>query len=187
MKLEFYSVSDDPRKAQKTLGNVVHTVNNAAIYRECSLLTPEFLVEYSPSVVACNYLYAGVTIGETTYGSYYFIKDRIVMPGGRMVVICEEDVLSTWWHKLKDCTANVIRQESEAHFSSTSPSPSRFISDPYMVGKVNTNFNHVPFPNSTTMFKIPNEGNEYSYVLTVLGGLRGTPPESTTKAGDEND
>lgn len=183
MILEFYQVSDDPRKAQKTLGNVVHTVNNAAIYRECSLLTPEFLIDYNGSVVACNYVYAGVERSGQLYGSYYFIKDRIVMPGGRMVVICSEDVLSTWWHRLKDCTANVVRQESEAHFDG---SPSRFISDPYMVGKVNTNFNHIPFPNSTTMFKIPTEGNEYSYVLTVLGGLRGTPPESTLKAGDES-
>lgn len=180
MKLEFYSCDSDPRKAVKNLGEVIHTVNNAAVYRECSLMIPEFLIDYSPSVVACNYLYAGVTIEGETYGAYYFIKDRIVMPGGRMVVICSKDVLSTWWHKLRNCTANVIRQESEEHFKNNS----RFIFDSNMVGKVNTDFGNIPF--SLNPFHIPARTNEYCMLMTVLGGTQQTPPsrESTTKAGD---
>lgn len=182
MKLEFYANMSDPRKAVKNIGEVIHTVNNAAVYRECSLMMPEFLIDYSPSVVACNYLFAGVTIGTETYGAYYFIKDRIVLPGGRMVVICSKDVLSTWWYRLKDCTANVVRQESEEHFSNNS----RFIFDRHMVGKVNTDFGNIPF--SQNPFHIPTNPDEYCMLMTVLGGTQQTPPtrESTTKTGDEN-
>lgn len=183
MKLEFYMNMSDPRKAVKNIGEVIHTVNNAAIYRECSLMTPEFLIDYSPAVAACNYIYAGVTIDGTTYGAYYFIKDRIVMPGGRMVVVCSKDVLSTWWHRLKDCTANVIRQESEEHFKNDS----RFIFDSNMVGKANTDFGNIPF--SLNPFHIPTKTNEYCMLMTVLGGTPQTHPESGNQlqGGDENE
>lgn len=183
MILAFFKVDDDPRKALKKLDNMIHSTETAAIYRECSIMAPEFLVDYGSYIWEANYLAVGVVNGEERNKAYYFITDRILLPGGRAVVICKRDVLTTWWSHIRERKANVIRQESEAHFKKTS----RFIFDDKMVGKSNTNFNHVPFPNSTTMFKIPWEGNEYSYVLTVLGGINNPPPESTTRAGDDND
>lgn len=179
MTLEFYANMSDPRKAVKNIGEVIHTVNNAAIYRECSLMTPEFLIDYSPTVAACNYLYAGVAVGEATYGAYYFIKDRIVMPGGRMVIICAKDVLSTWWHKLKDCTANVIRQETVHNGV-----PDRFLIDNMVTSRVTTKTTSLTLKGANPKFVHDTTGA--SYVVTVIGGTAVQPIESTTKAGDEN-
>ena len=180
MTLEFYANTSDPRKAVKSIGDVIHTVNNAAIYRECSLMTPEFLIDYSPVVAACNYLYAGVTMSDETYGAYYFIKDRIVMPGGRMVIICAKDVLSTWWHKLKDCTANVIRQEN-IHEGE----PDRFLIDNMMPSKVTTLTTPIKLKGAKPAFVHDTTGA--SYVVTVIGGTAVQPIESTSKGGDIND
>lgn len=176
MTLEFYANMSDPRKAVKSIGDVVHTVNNASIYRECSLMTPEFLIDYSPVVAACNYLYAGVTISDETYGAYYFIKDRIVMPGGRMVVICAKDVLSTWWHKLKDCTANVIRNENTGIADIIDASMQATSRTCVYASDLNDN-----------VFESRPTG--HCYMLTVIGGSHTSEPsvESTTKAGDIND
>lgn len=177
MTLEFYVNTSDPRKAVKSIGDVIHTVNNASVYRECSLMAPEFLINYSPVVAACNYLYAGVTVSGETYGAYYFIKDRIVMPGGRMVIICAKDVLSTWWHKLKECTANVIRQEN-IH----SGVPDRFLLDNMMPSKVTTITTPVNLKGADPPFVHNTTGA--SYVVTVIGGTAVQAIEPTTEGVD---
>ena len=170
MKLEFYVNVSDPRKAVKVIGEAIHTVNNAAIYRECSLMTPEFLIDYSASVAACNYLYAGVTIEGTTYGAYYFIKDRIVMPGGRMVIICAKDVLSTWWHRLKDCTANVIRQENMGE---------SMIIDKFVQAKARTKVYAEDFHDNC----FSSDPGGHCYLLTVIGGIHTIPPTPPERKG----
>jgi hypothetical protein len=176
MTIVFAQCRDDPRKVDKTLTEV-HTVNNASIYQACSIMAPEFVVDYSLSLLSCNYLVAGVTAGQNEIARCYFIKDQIVLPGGRLVVRCAIDVLNTWKNTIKDCKANVIRQESENHLSN----PSRFIYDQNMVGVVSTHIDNIPFVGGTP-FTSPGV-DEYCYVMTVLGGTQHTSPslEVTTK------
>lgn len=167
MKIEFYANTSDPRKAVKSIGDVIHTINDASVYRECSLMNPEFLINYSPIIAACNYIYAGVTIEDVTYGAYYFIRDRIVMPGGKAVIICAKDVLSTWWHRLKDCRANIVRQEQQSNMS-------RYMFDEK---RVMTSFSHVsniPFDGGN-LFINPSS-TQHCFVMTVLGGEPNNPP-----------
>ena len=175
MLIEFYHNVSDTRKAVKNIGQVLHTIDNAVIYRECSLMNPEFLVEYSPVEMVSNYIYAGIVIDSQPYGAYYFIKDHILLPGGKMVITCQRDVLSTWWSRLKDCTANVIRQEQITN-------QSKFMFDDKMTGKSSTHVINIPF--SENPFSLP-ESNKYCVLLTVLGGVHTTPPtvESTTEGG----
>ena len=173
MILRFAQCRDDPRKVDKTLTNI-HTVNNASIYQACSIMTPEFVVDYSLTLLTCNYLVAGVSNGQNEVGRCYFIKDHIVLPGGRLVVRCAIDVLNTWKNSIKECTANVIRQESESHLTNSS----RFIYDEKMLGKTSTKFRHIGF--SENPFSIP-PATQYSYLITVLGGQytpQPTPPET---------
>ena len=174
MILRFAQCRDDPRKVDKTLTNV-HTVNNASIYQACSIMTPEFVVDYSLTLLACNYLVAGVSNGQNEVARCYFIKDHIVLPGGRLVVRCAIDVLNTWKNSIKECTANVIRQEKENHRSN----PSRFIFDEYMCGKTNTHVDNIGFEGVS-----PFDRDYPYYVLTVLGGRQNQRPEN---GGDSND
>lgn len=178
MILTFCLNSSDPRKAVKNITQI-HQVQDAKIYRECSLMTPEFLVNYSYEIIQCNYVIAGITSGEHTAHARYFIKDKIVMPGGKVVIICAKDVLSTWWELLKECTANVIRQESEDHFKNNS----KYIFDRKMVGKVNTDFGNIGF--SENPFHLPTQSNEYCMLMTVLGGTQQTPPSSGNQLQSE--
>lgn len=159
MLIEFYNNVSDPRKAVKNIGQALHTIDNAVIYRECSLMNPEFLVEYSPVEMVCNYIYAGIVIDGQPYGAYYFIKDHVLLPGGKMVIICQRDVLSTWWHRLKDCKVNVIRQEQRIH-------KSKFMFDSDLVGKTSTRLDNIEV--TGLGFTVPD--SEKSYLLTVLGG-----------------
>lgn len=169
MILKFAQCRDDPRKVDKTLTDV-HTVSNAAIYQACSIMTPEFVVDYSLSLLACNYLVAGVTDSQDEIARCYFIKEHIVLPGGRLVVRCAIDVLNTWKTAIGECKANVIRQEKENHYTE----PSRFIFDPNMVSVVSTHVENIPFVGGTP-FKSPGV-DEYCYVMTVLGGTQHTSP-----------
>lgn len=179
MKLDFHINNSDPRKAVKNIGEVVHTVNDAQIYGSCSLMSPEFLVNYSIDIAGCNYVIATITSGNNSIESRYFIKDKIVMPGGKILVICAKDVLSTWWNHLKECTANVIRQERENHYGELS----RYILDREMAGKVNTCVFNYPF--NENPLRVP-RGNDYSYVVTVVGGTDNTQSQ-LQREGDVND
>lgn len=167
MTLKFAQCRDDPRKVDKTLTDV-HTVNNASIYQACSIMTPEFVVDYNLSLLTCNYLVAGITGDQHVIARCYFIKDQIVLPGGRLVVRCAIDVLNTWKNSIKDCRANVIRQESEDHISN----PSRFIFDQNMVGVVSTHVDNIPFVGGTPFTSL--DADDYCYVMTVLGGTQHT-------------
>lgn len=166
MVLYFCKNSSDPRKAVKDI-ELIHEVSNAAIYRECSTMMPEFLVDYSFQLLQCNYALTNINSGDTTAGSCYFIKDKILMPGGKMVIVCQKDVLSTWWQNLKNCRANVVRQEQQSNMS-------KYMFDEK---RVMTSFSHVsniPF-NGGNLFINPSS-TQHCFVMTVLGGEPNNPP-----------
>lgn len=168
MELVFYSVEDDPRKVQKTLGEAKHTIQNASVYENCSIMNPSFLVDYSASIIETNYVKA------TLWNRYYFIRDFIAMPGGRCRVVCDEDVLMGNANEIYKLNANVIRQE-KAKFP--------FVIDRMMQARADTrtttyNFDENPFsPPAQGELDTANR-----YLLTVIGGKSApwsppTPPE----------
>lgn len=181
MILKFCICKDDPRKVDKSLTEV-HSVNNVAIYQACSIMAPEFVVDYREDLLACNYVVTGIGVSQS--GRAYFIKEHVVLPGGRLVIRCAIDVLNTWKSHIWECNADIIRQEKEAHKSKTS----RFIFDQYMCGKTSTRFDHVPF--SLDPFFVPDttiHGQKYTYLITVVGGEHVAPPTPPENRGDSND
>lgn len=179
MKLGFLTCLSEPRVVYKEFDNspgTSHIIEDAAVYQACSMMTPEFVVNFNASLLRCNYV---VTYNNEFGNRCYFIKEHIVLPGGRLVVRCAIDVLYTWREYIGRCTANVIRQESEDHKAN----PSRFIFDENMLGKSNTLFRHIYF--SENPFGIP-PATQYSYLLTVLGGSQGSPTPPTNR-GDSNE
>lgn len=169
MILKFCICNDDPRKVNKKLTDV-STVRNAAIYQACSVMSPEFVVDYSESLLASNYIVA--SYGESVSKSY-FIKEQIVIPGGRLILRCSIDVLNTWKADIWECTANVIRQEKEKHFLESS----RFIYDTKMQGKVSTLVKNIGFEGNP--LSLP-DSNSARYLLTVLGGVHTAAPTPPT-------
>lgn len=161
MILKFCICEDDPRKVDKSLTEV-HSVNNAAIYQACSIMAPEFVVDYREDLLACNYVVTGIGVSQS--GRAYFIKEHIVLPGGRLVIRCAIDVLNTWKTYIKECSANVIRQENKSPLFS-------YIPDGKMVGKVSTLSNVIDakYTDHSLRFSLPTTASR-SYLLTVIGG-----------------
>ena len=174
MTISFYVSTSDTRKAVKDK-TLIHTVSNASVYRECSIMTPEFLVDYSGNVMKCNYCVTQIAVGSGTETACYFIRDKILLPGGRMVVICAKDVLSTYWEQLKTCKANLIRQEQKSN-------KSNYIFDDKMLGKASTHVTTIPF--SENPFSLPTS-SKYCVMLTVLGGSPNTQSVVDSKGGDD--
>lgn len=176
MRLTFLTCLSEPRVVYKEFDNrqgTYHEIENAAVYQACSMMAPEFVVNFNADLLRCNY----VTTSNNEFGNRcYFIKEHVVLPGGRLVVRCAIDVLYTWREYIGRCTANVIRQESEEH----KVNPSRFIFDANMMGKSNTHTDNIPF--KTNPFIIP--AGQPSYVMTVLGGIQNNRPENR---GDSNE
>lgn len=158
MTLNFYTISDDSRVVNKTLGNIIHSCS-ASVYEDCSMVRPSFLVDYSPSVVLSNYIEAIAYNGQNiAWKRFYYIEDYILMPGGRMIARCVEDVLMSYKDEIMSLRCNIIRQE--------------FLKTPYIIDRcmqqeVRSFVETVRCTNSP--FKIPGSG-DYSYVMTVIGG-----------------
>lgn len=163
MNIIFAQCRDDPRKVNKTLTNV-HTVSNAAIYQACSILAPEFVVDYSLSLLACNYLVTGITSGQNEIARCYFIKEHIVLPGGRLVVRCAIDVLNTWRKSIKECTANVIRNE--------------YSGNPNIIDScMQANSRTCVYSSDLDDNVFVSEPTGHCYMLTVIGGSHTTEQE----------
>lgn len=162
MILKFYKVSDDSRVLNKTLGEPIHTCLNASVYEDCSIVSPSFLVDYSHSVIACNYLEATVMNGSIiAWKRYYYVDDFVLMPGGRMVAKCNEDVLMSFKDEILGLKCNVVRHEKKLE-----------INDPYLIDRYRTpeSRSFVDTIKSTdSPFIIPGNNN-WSYLLTVIGG-----------------
>lgn len=164
MRLELFICADDPRKLVKDYGEPIIQIMDAKIYRECSAMYPEFLIPYSENAFKCNMAY----LATPNRSSWYFIKDRILLPGGRMVLICAKDVLFSWSHYIQECTGNVVRQET---IGNRAP----YMYDSKYVQKANTHVSNINFGENTF---INPTNSQYCYVLTVLGGEHITPSES---------
>ena len=174
MELVFYSVSDDPRKVQKTLGTAKHTIQNASVYENCSIMNPSFLVDYSASIIETNYVKA------TLWNRYYFIRDFIAMPGGRCRVICDEDVLMGNAEDILKLNCNIIRQEY-----ANAP----YVIDRMMLARADTKTTTKEFTGNP--FSPPPQAETdtaHRYLITIVGGksVPWTPPTPPESRGDSN-
>lgn len=168
--LNFYICKDDSRKLRKNLGELQYYCE-AAIYRECSIINPEFLVNYSNIIKECNYVII------QPLGGQYFIDDIILMPGGRCVLRCTKDVISSYALEIDNLVCNIIRQEQSANRIPN-------IIDPMMKTKATCETATYVFNGNP--FHVPNSRTEMNYLLTVIGGSNNpwNPPAS---GGDSND
>ena len=105
MILNLLKTTDDVRVCAKTVIPV--TTINAIPTEKVNILNPSFIVEYNANLLNANYCY----IAEL--GRYYYITSHNLERGNRLIFNCEVDVLKTYYEQIKNCTATVIRSESE--------------------------------------------------------------------------
>lgn len=148
MNIDFYTITDDPRTIEKTLGSVVHSVG-AHLLDSCSTHNPRLVLTYSPNLIHANYF----RIPE--WDAYYFMGDPVVSPGGRCVITGKEDVLMTYKNQILTLNAYCSRCESKFERYAVDPKVPSLVKD--VVDTIK--FSLEPF----------NDVN-CSYLLTVKGG-----------------
>lgn len=150
MTIEFYTVSDDPRVIQKTLGSAVYspTVNLLA---SCSVKNPEFVLSYDSRLITANYF----KIVE--WDRYYFMGEPVLSPGGRCIVTGKEDVLMSNASEILGLHAYCTRCESKFE---------RYAVDNSVLSLVKSNVQTIPF----SLSPFADSVGAYQYLLTVKGG-----------------
>lgn len=150
MKVEFYQITDDPRTVEKNVTNKVHEVE-VTLLESCSTHDPTFVLHYSPNLIHANYF----KIVE--WGSYYFMGDPVLSPGGRCLISGKEDVLMTYKDAILSLNAFCVRCESKFE---------RYAVDPKVPSLVTSIVTNLQF--SGHIFNA--NGSARQYLLTVKGG-----------------
>lgn len=149
MTVTFYSVSDDARVLNKTLGDAVSTLSSVEIYGECSIMDPVLKLVYDADLLDANYCYI------SDWKRYYYIENYDVSNGREMYVRMREDVLMSNKTAIGNLTCTIVRtaQNGKANL---------YLDD----GK----FKVLNYPRIQTK-KFPNSLNKtLAYVLTIAGG-----------------
>lgn len=149
MTVTFYSVSDDARVLNKTLGDAVVSLSTCEIWGECSIMDPVLKVVYNANLLGCNYCYI------SDWNRYYYIEGYDVSQGREMYIRMHEDVLMSNKTAIKNLTCTIVRTAKNGKAN-------LYLDD----GK----FKVLNYPRIQTK-KFPNSLNKtLSYVLTIAGG-----------------
>lgn len=106
MTLTFYTISDAPNVVNKTIGEGT-AIQNCNPVEPCDMLNPSFIMEQGTAAASANYVKIPVFDNR-----YYFITDRTLLSGHRIMITCAIDVLYTYASSIKACTGTVLRSES---------------------------------------------------------------------------
>lgn len=105
MTITLYTVTDDSRVLNKTLGTALTTAKTLTVYDSIDIITPTFVIEYNSTILQATYLYC------SELNRYYFITGISLDKGGRMILSCSLDVLMTYKNQLVNCQCCVLRNE----------------------------------------------------------------------------
>ena len=105
MYIILYKNKSDNRVLRKTLQQISTPVS-CDIYDSESIIKPRFILEHAG--VEPNYCYVA------ELNRYYYIRDIILAPGGRRILICEVDVLMSNIDEILNLNCLILRQENES-------------------------------------------------------------------------
>lgn len=71
------------------------------------MLAPTFILDYKEDYLTANYLYC-----STFGGRYYYVEDREIEIGKKIVLHCKVDPLMSWKTNLLQCKGTITRSES---------------------------------------------------------------------------
>lgn len=130
----------------------------AKLKDNCSVMQPIFLLTASVvDIVNYNYCYV------SDWGRYYFIRNVITMPGGRIELRCAEDVLTSNADAIKDIVGTVGRQQSASMRD-------KWLQDPKMIKSSKIYTHNLHFSQNPFTYGDGALGDQVHYILSVVGG-----------------
>ena len=111
MNATFYNYTGNPKKVLKTLSSG-YAYTGLKLYNEFSEQNPELILEFNSNVYNCNY--------AVIDGKYYFITDRVLDNGNRMILTLHKDVLTDILTNANQSVVNlpVIIERSTSDYNS---------------------------------------------------------------------
>ena len=111
MNATFYNYTGNPKKILKNLSSG-YVYTGLKLYNEFSEQNPELIIEFNSNVYNCNY--------AVIDGKYYFITDRVLDNGNRMILTLHKDVLTDIMTNANQSVVNlpVIIERSTNYFNS---------------------------------------------------------------------
>lgn len=108
MNITFYNVSDNPKKLEKDISNVIGTARALAPTGQINVLNPIIVCAWDSTngdkIINANYAHID------TFDRYYFITCGIDT-AKRIVVSGKVDYLMSWAAGIKQCPCTVVRAE----------------------------------------------------------------------------
>ena len=160
MKIILYSMTSDKRKIGKSKAKLFE-LDNVVMKEDTSVISPTFVFnrkkphqnEILPNYFKCNYIYlCGIK-------KYYFVNDIRMNNASALEFICTEDVLESYKNKILSLTTLIERQEN--------------LYSPYILDnelKISTANVETGIPRKLDKFSVGTLGNNFSYVITTVGG-----------------
>lgn len=158
ISVQLGSCTEDPRKLDKSANFAASSPVsiNAILKDNSSIMNPVFIV--APGTLnLSNFNYCYVS----AWGRYYYITDMVTMPGARVAVKCDEDVLTSNAAEIGALSLYLDRtaQDSDAD---------KYLGDRAVPAElrrkcITLGFDSTPFT--------ANWATDRIYVLTVLGGV----------------
>lgn len=153
MSMTLYTVTDDKRVANKTLGTGL-TLNTLKFEHPTNMLEPRIIIKTPQTPFAYNYCYI------SDFGRYYYITNVIALSGKRIALICVEDVLYSLHSQLTNVNAILVRSENSG--------PTEITDSNFPVHK-NKSIKIYEFSGGD--FNIDVATNQsYNFVLNIMGG-----------------
>lgn len=172
VSIQYGQCTADPRKLDKSTDFQGDSPVTATIKDNCSIMTPDFIVSASiVDLATCNYLKC------TTWSRYYYITDLVTMPGGRVMIRCSEDVLTSNAEQIKQLSLYLDRTQQKVNAD-------KYLNDRRVPAElrrqcITLDFDKTPFT--------ANYGSDTVYVLTVLGGYGHTQSSSAKQQPEQKE
>lgn len=104
MQITLYQTNSEAARANKNL-SAIDTVN-AVPTDDFDILAPVIVLDYDAAYLAANYVYIGL------FQRFYYITDRAVTIGKRIVISCAVDVLMSWVQYMSENDITVTRSQA---------------------------------------------------------------------------
>lgn len=104
MQIILYQTNSEAARANKNLSSI-DTVN-AVPTDDFDILAPVIVLDYKTAYLAANYVYIDM------FKRYYYITDRAVTIGKRIVITCAVDPLMSWARYMDQNDITVTRSQA---------------------------------------------------------------------------
>lgn len=104
MQIILYQTNSEAARANKNL-SLIDTVN-AVPTDDIDILAPVVVLDYNAAYLSANYVYIGL------FHRYYYITDRAVTIGKRIIITCAVDALMSWVPYMGNNDITVTRSQA---------------------------------------------------------------------------